>query len=423
MKIAILNARVIDPKNQVDENTNVYIQDGRIIARAANLDGFKPDHVIDAKNYIVCPGLVDLNANVTKGARWENTFTQNLRLALEAGITHFATNAFIKERSFSPQEIKYLNQLSGSKLAKPYFIGSLTQDQQGQRLSELSLLKDAGCIGFTPGTLNSSNTLVSRRCYDYAAMLDLKIFITPNDYYLSQQGFMHEGAVSARIGVAGIPVLAETIALAKELLLIEATEIKAHFGRISAAKSVELLIAANKKLPITSDVAIHQLYLTENEVRLENGLCHVQPPFRSTSDLNSLRKAIKEGHIEAITSDQINLSKQVKQVPFQDSEPGIASWPLLLPLALRLAREESISLLNVIEFITSAPAAILGIDAGHLTVDTSANITIFDPNQTWVLSEQELQRYGTNNPFAAGELQGKIKYTIVDGRIVYQASA
>jgi dihydroorotase len=252
-------------------------------------------------------------------------------------------------------------------------------------------------------------------------MLGLKIFVAPEDPFLSEHGVMHEGQVSTRLGLSGIPVLAETLALAQELILIEDTGVSAHFGRLSSGHSVELLRSAHDKgLIVTSDTAIHQLYLTEVDVHLDSGLCHVRPPFRNISDKNGLRAGIANYLITAITSDHKTLPLLVKEVPFQDSEPGIASWPVLLPLVLRLATEEQIPLTTALACITHQPAKILGIDAGHLKLGARADVTIFDPKEHWTFDKNDLDNFGHNTPFANWQLQGRVKCTIIDGEIAYR---
>jgi dihydroorotase len=421
MKVAILGGRVIDPSNQFDGMANLFIADGVIVQRSTApwLD-FKPDLTIKAEGLIICPGLVDIKANILSFADNSRAFFENLKNALAAGITHLATPAF-SDRCLHATEIKYLTRASDQH-AKVYFIGALTQNLQGKCLNELVLLKEAGCIGFTNGYYPVQNTLIKKRCYNYASMLGLKIFMVLNDSYLTDNGCMHQGIISTQLGLPGIPVLSEAIALAKELLLIEETGIAAHFYHLSAKKTVDMLEKAGKSSTISSDVAIHQLFLTEKDVSISDGFCHVRPPFRTEYDKESMRGALKKGNINAISTDHIRVSQEKKEVPFQDSAPGIASWPLLLPLTLKFAAEDQIPLIQALGFITTQPALALGIDAGHLCQGKLANILLFDPAQKWSLSEEDLGKFGSNNPFKNWPLQGRVKYTFVDGQLAYKDS-
>jgi dihydroorotase len=419
-KITIRGARIIDPLNKIDGNYNLYVADGKIVACCPQLSDFRADFTIDAKDYILCPGIVDLQANVLSDNICPDYFSLHLHAAVRAGITHLATNAFVENRSLQPLEIMFLKTLSNqAKKAAVYFKGALTHNLALTQMNELMLLKEAGCIGFSNGHRGIPNTLIKRRCYDYCSMLGSKIYIVPEDFYLGQAGCMHEGFTSTRLGLPGIPSLSETLALSQELMMIEEMGLSAHFCQISAARSTALLEKITKrKWTVTSDVAIHQLFFTDKDVRLDNGLYHVRPPFRTESDLKALRQAIKRGDIDAISSDHITCPQQAKKLPFQNSKPGIASWPLLLPFTLKLAKEEDLPLLNAIACITSKPAAIMGIDAGHLSKGMNAHIVIVDPNEKWSFSEDELSQFGTN-----WELEGRIKYTLVNGEIAYQDSA
>lgn len=419
-KIAILGGRILDPANQIDQIGNLVIAAGKVVGIQETLTDFSSDETIDATNLIVSPGLVDLNADLfmTQMSSSER-FWEQRRQALRAGITHIATSAFVDNKSLQIPEIEYFAQaLAHQSMAEISLIGPLTENLEGTRLSELQLLTNAGCKGFSNGKRAIVNTLVKRRCYDYAAMLGTKIFINPEDAFLGAQGLMHEGEVSLRLGIPGIPALAETVALAQELLLIEETQVPAHFRHLTSAKSVALLARALQEgLKVTSDVAIHHLYLTDMDVQLDSGLTNVRPPLRSSEDLRILRDGIKNGIIQVITSDHIYRSAVKKDLPFQDAEPGIASWPVLLPLVLRLSEEADIPLSTALACITHHPAKILGIDAGHLSEGAKANVLVFDPKEEWALQQEDLNTFGHNNPFKNWLLKGKVKHVVHQGTV------
>ncbi len=420
-KMVLTNGRVIDPANQLDEITNLYIADGKIVACASRFADFEPEIVVNAKDKIICPGIVDLQANILQSVQGLQAFSDYLQRALEIGITSVGIPAFLNNRCLEATEIRYLTGITHSKQsAKPYFIGPLTQNLQGDRLAELMLLKEAGCIGFSNGFSPIDTLLTKHRCYDYAASFQLKVFIHPQDFFLSPRGGMHEGEVSARLGLPGIPALAETVALAQEFSLIESTKIAAHCFHLTCAQSLPLLeMSIAQGLCVTADASISHLYLTDLDICLNNGLGNIQPPLRSSTDKDSLRNALKKGLLKSIASAHISLAKEAKEVPFQNSQPGIASWPLLLPLTLRLAREEQIPLSQMIDAITHQPAKILGINAGHLSPGGVADVLVFDPNEEWTLVEENLNDFGFNSPFRNWLLCGRVKYTIVNGQIGY----
>jgi dihydroorotase len=421
-KLAIVGGRVLDPLNQVDLIANVYLAEGKIYKiTPQKAEDFQPETVIDATGCVVSPGFVDINAALFDSGFCDEDYIANLEKAGRAGITHLSAYAFMPKHVLDSNEIAYFKELSSkAKGANAYFIGALTQGLKGQRLNELKRLQEAGCIGFSNGHQAIKSNLVLRRCYDYASMLGLKLFISLEDPDLSASGCMHEGEVSMRFGLRGIPSLSEHLAITRELLLIEETGISAHFCRFSSGKTVELMALAKNKVAVTGDAAIHQFFLTDEAIQLENGLYHVTPPFRTERDQEQLKMALNKDEIDAIVSDHIQLPKQVKEVPFQDSKPGIASWPLLLPLLLQLVREKTLTINQAIALITHQPARILGIEAGSLCQNPLANITIFDPNKFWYLSNEDLNYFGANNPFQTWRLTGKVMYTIINGKVVYQ---
>lgn len=410
-KIAVVGGRIIDPANQIDERTQLAIADGKIIARSTHLTDFSPDITLDASNCIVCPGLVDVKANLCLSNHDVNKFDQQLQDAAKAGFTDISAYAFDDNRCLEIPEIKYYSQ-ERVHSARVHFLGSLTHKLEGARLTELKLLKVAGCVGFTNGNRAIINTLVKQRCYDYAAMLGVKIFIEAEDPFLNQFGLMHEGEVSVRLGIPGIPRLAETIALTQELQLIEATKIAAHIYHLSTAQSIDILSKAKQGgINVSADVAIDQLFLTEQDINLDNGFAHVRPPLRTDQDKIALREGLKKGVITAISSNHTNIYSLSKNVPFQDSQPGISSWSVFLPLILRLTSETNLSLPTVLSFVTNKAADILGIDAGHLSIGSKANVLVFNPEEHWSLHEE-------NSPFKNWALKGKVKSVLVNGLVI-----
>lgn len=416
-KILIRNGRVIDPLNKIDGYYDVYIAEGKIQAIVEPLADFEPDVILDARSQIVCPGFVDLGANILESVQGYDQFQAYLRQALFSGITSLVTRASTPMRCLETSEILYFRSLSGAsnQSAKIYFIGPLTKHYKGDRLAELVLLHEAGCIGFTNGISSVESPLVKRRCYDYAASFQFKIFIYPQENSLTPKGGMHEGEISACFGLPVIPALAETFSLSQELALIEATNIDAHFFSLSSSQSMPLLREARRKgLSVSAGVSIAHLFLTEKDISLDSGFGNVLPPLRRMQDRLSLREGIKEDLLLSIGSDHTVLPKQVKAVPFQDSEPGLASWPFFLPLALRLADEEDLALSKILAAITYKPAGILGIDAGHLTPGHSADLIIFDLNAVKEISQKPLK----DICLPKEESQGYVEYVLVDGEII-----
>jgi dihydroorotase len=300
-------------------------------------------------------------------------------------------------------------------------IGALTQGLEGEHLASMQALQGAGCVVMGNARRPVTSTLVQRRALEYAATLGLTVFINAEDPWLGADGCVHEGPVSTRLGLAGIPECAEVIAVGRDLMLIEQTGVRAHFGQLSSARAVEMIAEAQAKgLQVSVDVSAHQLYLTEMDVSDYNSLCHVRPPFRSQRDRDGLRRAVSTGIISAICSDHQPHDRDAKLAPFAATEPGISALETLLPLTLRLVDEGVLKLERAIAKLTYQPADILGIDAGRLTVGSPADVCIFDPGAHWSVSEETLVSAGKDTPFLGWELNGRVTRTLLAGRTVFE---
>ncbi|MBK8182208.1 MAG: dihydroorotase [Candidatus Competibacteraceae bacterium] len=422
MRIAIRGGRLIDPAQHIDTITDVFIAEGRIAGIGRPPEAFAVERIIDARHRIVCPGLIDLCARLREpGMTHKATIASESRAAAAAGITTLIcppdTDPVIDEPSVV-ELIRRRTKAAGQ--ARILALGALTHRLRGERLAEMAALKDVGCVGVSDGGHPISNTLVLRRALEYAATFDLTVFLTPLDPCLGH-GLAHEGQVASRMGLAGIPAAAETGAIARDLELIRDLGVRAHFGRLSCARSVELIARAqSERLPVTADVAIHQLYLTEMDLAGFDSQCHVQPPLRGLRDLDALRLGLASGVLGAICSDHQPHEPDAKQAPFGDTEPGISGLDTLLGLSLRLARDAELSLAMVLERLTAGPARILGLDSGHLKTGAVADICIFDPEAHWRVTADNWRSRGQNSPFLGWELPGPVTHTLLEGRVVYE---
>lgn len=300
-------------------------------------------------------------------------------------------------------------------------LAALTIGLRGEQLAEMGDLREAGCVGVSNALVPIENTDVLRYALEYAANCELPVFLSPQDAWLGRSGCVHEGSISTRLGLSGIPEAAETIEVSRDLLLMELTGAQVHFSHLSTARAVELLAQAQAKgLPVTADVCAHQLFLTDMDITDYNSQCHVYPPLRSQRDRDALRAAIQAGTVSVICSDHQPHEKDAKLAPFAQTAAGISGLDTLLPLTLRLAEEMRLPLPQVLRAVTCNPAAVLGIDAGHLTVGSVADICVFDPKVEWQLSTDTMYSLGINSPFLGWHLTGRVRYTIIDGRLVYQ---
>ena len=423
MNICIANGHVIDPASGLDKISHVYISKGVIRAVGRKPDNFEIKKTIDASGRIVMPGLVDLSARLREpGDGCKANIASETRAAAAGGITTLCCPPDTMPIIDTSAVVELIHRRAAqSGMARVVCLGALTHALEGKRLAEMYFLKKAGCIGVSNALRPVADAEVMRRAMEYAATCDLTLFLYPEDAWLGG-GNMHEGAYSTRMGIPPIPESAETVAIARDLLLLEETGARAHFMRLSTARGVEMIRDARRRgLPVTADVSIHHLHFTHKDAEDYNSLCHVKPPFRHHTDLQQLLAGIKDGAISAICSDHQPHDHDEKMGPFTVTEPGVSSLDVLLSLALRLVDQEQLDRQTVIKALTQAPAQILGIHAGTLQAGAAADICIFDPGQTWTVSNKTLISEGKNTPALGLELKGKVIHTLLNGKTVYQA--
>jgi len=423
MKLRITNGRVIDPASQLDAQLDIFIDNGKIIALADHHNDFIADQTIDASNHIVCPGLIDLSTRLREpGQEQAATIESETRAAVKGGITTLCVPPDTTPVIDTPAVIELIeDRAKKAKRTMVLTVGALTQNLEGEYLSEMLALKEAGCVAVSNGLAPIKNTLIQRRAMEYAATLGLTLFINASDPSLASQGCAHEGLVSTRLGLGGIPEEAETIAVARDLLLIEKTGVRAHFHNISTSKAVEMLRdAKNKGLDVTADVSAHHLHLSEHDIGNYDSLSHVLPPLRSTRDREQLQQAVREGVITAISSHHQPHDNDAKLGPFAETAPGISGLETLLSLTLKLVDDDELTLQQAIACLSSQPADILGIEAGQLKVGAQADICIINPDAHHECQPEHFVSAGKNSPFAGWLFNNEVQTTLFKGNIVYQ---
>lgn len=424
-RILIEHGRVIDPANSIDRSGPVYIADGKILALFEQPDGFEPDRVIDASGQIVCPGFIDISTRLRQpGQSRKATFDSETRAAAAGGITTLVLQPDTRPAIDTPaitELVKELAEKSAYRQILP--IGALTKKLEGQELSSMLALKQAGCIAVGNGGRPVSNLLVLRRAMEYAASHDLLLIYRPDEQSLSNNGCAHEGAFATRYGLPGIPDTAETVALAQCLELAELTGCRVHFGQISCRRSVIKIQQARKYgLDVSADIAAHQLHLTENDMKPFDSSYHVLPPLRSEQDKQYLRKAFAQGIIGTLCSDHQPQDLDAKLGAFPETEPGMSALETLLPLMLKLVDEQLITLSQGIAALTQNPARVLRLESGTLTPGKSADICIFDPGLRWQVNRSTWHSKGINTPYWGETLTGRVSTSLQAGGIIYQGS-
>jgi len=424
MNTLITNARLVDPASELDEVADIAIQKSKILGVGSQIPStFKADKVIDASGLWVLPGIVDLSAYLREPGQENKTrILFETYAAVSAGIT---TICCMPEKS-SPIDSGATVKLIRSKAKQAGFarirmIGALTEKLQGEQLSHMGSLKYVDCVGVSQGWEPMKDLATLRKAMEYASTHELPLFLHPLEHSLMETGGMHEGALSTRLGLPPIPVAAETAAMAQILALVEQVKCPVHFCRLSSADSITLLKQAKENgLPVTADVAAHQLFLTEMDLCDYNSLCHVIPPFRSERDRDALRQAVADGTIDAICSDHQPHEIDAKLTPFEESSPGISGFETLLPLVLRLVEEKVINKNQAIAYLTHKPASLINSNAGTLQAGKKADLSLFDPQEFWQLDANKLLSHGKNTPFTGWSFAGKTIQTFVKGQSVFK---
>ncbi len=424
MNIHIKNGRVIDPKNNIDAQQDLFIAAGKIAAIGSAPAGFVADKVIDASGLVVAPGLVDLAARLREpGYEYMATLESEMDAAVAGGVTSLACPPDTDPPLDEPGLVEMLKHRARNlNQARVYPVGALTAGLQGQELTEMAELVDAGCVAFSQADAPLTDTRVLMRAMQYAATFDYPVWLRPQDSFLAKNGVAHDGEVATRCGLPAIPVSAETIALSTMLALARDTGVRLHICRISSAAGVEMIRAARQQgLAVTCDVSMNHVHLSEMDIGYFDPNCHLVPPLRSLHDRTALRAGLLDGTIDAICSNHAPVDEDAKQLPFAEAEPGATGLELLLPLVLKWAQQEKLGLSDALARATLLPARILGLDAGHLGVGAAADVCVFDPEAWWKVVPAALKSQGKNTPFTGYEMQGKVRYTLVDGQVVYQA--
>ena len=420
--IRITGGRVIDPANSLDRVCDVYLAQGHVLGIDRAPDGFTAELVIDARGHVVCPGLVDLCARLREpGDEHKATIASETRAAAASGITTVCCPPDTTPVVDTPAVVELIHQRArASDMARVEVIGALTQGLQGTQLAEMGALGVAGCRGVSNASVAIADTEVMRRALEYAATFELTVFVRPEDPSLARGRVVHHGETSTRLGLPGIPEMAETIIVARELLLVEQTGARVHFSQLSTGPAVDMVRDAREHdLPVTADVAMHHLHLTERDVLGFDSLCHVRPPLRTLADRARLRAGVADGTLSAVCSDHQPHERDAKQNPFPLTEPGISGLETLLPLALALVDQDLVSLPRMLEALTHAPAQILKIDRGTLTPGARADVCVFDPSARWKLDPSTMVSRGHNTPFIGRELTGRVTHTIRDAAPIH----
>ncbi len=431
MKILIQNGRLVDPASGRDETADVAIAAGRIVAIGGVSADFTPNRIIDASGLVVAPGLVDLAVRLREpGHEHEGMLESEMAAAMAGGVTSLVCLPDTDPPLDEPGLVEMLKfRARNLNLARLYPLGALTRGLKGDTLTEMAELTEAGCVGFSQAEVSCRDTLVLHRALQYASTFGYTVWLRPNDSWLGN-GVAAKGPLATRLGLSGVPVIAETIALNTIFELVRDTRARVHLCRISSAAGIELIRAAKAEgLPVSSDVSVNHLHLTDVDIGYFNAAMRLTPPLRQQRDRDAIRAALADGTVDALVSDHTPVDADAKNLPFAEAEPGATGLELLLGLTLKWGAESGLPLAKTLSAVTQRPVAVLGdaLDSlgsstGRLVEGGVADLCLFDPTAHWTVRPSALCSQGKNTPFAGYELPGRVRATIVGGHVAFEAA-
>lgn len=434
MKILIKNGRLIDPASNLDLVGDLAIANGRIV-HLGDVSDFSADRTLDAAGLVVAPGLVDLCARLREpGHEHEGLLESELAAAAAGGVTSLVCPPDTDPTLDEPGLVEMLKfrarKLSRCRL---FPLGALTRGLEGKALTEMAELTEAGCIGFSQAEVAVKDTLVLHRALQYAATYGYTVWLRPQDAWLGG-GVAASGSVATRLGLSGVPVSAETVALHTVLELVRATGARVHLCRLSSAAGVEIVRAAKREgLPVTADVSINSLHLSDVDIGYFDSAMRLTPPLRQGRDRDALRAGLADGTLDALVSDHMPVTLDEKAVPFAEATPGATGLELLLSLALRWAQDSGLPLSRGLAAVTAEPVRVLGsalgslaASAGRLVEGGVADVCVFDAGASWAVTPEALASQGKHTPFAFDrtgfELPARVRFTLVAGHVAFESA-
>ena len=432
MKILIRNGRVMDPARGFDQQADIAIDGNKIAAIGAAPAGFVADREIDAAGQWVLPGLVDLAVRLREpGHEHEGMLQSEMAAAVAGGVTSLVcppdTDPVLDEQGLV-EMLKFRAEKQHKSRLFP--MGALTVGLKGETLTEMVELTESGCVAFGQADVPLPSITTLSRALNYANTFGYAVWLRPQDKDLGK-GVAASGALATRMGLSGVPVAAETIALHTIFELIRGTKTRVHLCRLSSAAGVELVRRAKAEgLNVTADVSINSLLLTENDIGYFDSSARLTPPLRQQRDRDTLSAALADGTIDALVSDHTPVDEDAKVLPFAEAEPGATGVELLLSIAIKWSQEGNLPLARAIASITSSPVAVLGKALGEqqallgrLTPGAAADLCIVDPAASWTVTPQNLTSQGKSTPFSGYELPARVRYTLVDGQVAFERTS
>ena len=421
--LVITGGRVIDPETKTDRIADVFIRDG-IIKKVEKARGkVKAKEIIDAKGKMVVPGLIDMHTHLREpGREDEETIYTGSCAAVAGGFTSICCMPNTQPPIDNQETVKFVYQKAKEAKCRIYCIGCITKGRKGEELTEINDLVQAGAVAISDDGKPVSNPQVLRNALEYSRMFDLPVISHCEDLNLSANGVMHEGFVSTNLGMCGIPSIAEEVVVARDIALAEFTQARMHIAHISTEGSVELIRQAKKRgVKITCEATPHHFTLTDEIIRTFDTNAKVNPPLRTKKDVETIRRGLKDGTIDCIATDHAPHSIEEKEVEFDFAPPGLVGLETAMGLVItELINKRVLSWTQAMAKLTVNPARVLNLGGGRIKRNSPADITVIDPSASWVVDPSEFHSKSKNSPFGGRKLQGKVCYTLVDGKVVFE---
>tara|TARA_Y100000590_G_scaffold445395_1_gene577472 strand:+ start:426 stop:1718 length:1293 start_codon:yes stop_codon:yes gene_type:complete len=423
----LINARIIDPKNNLDEMGGLIIDSKGLIKAVGKkvANGNLPSSVdkIDLKKQVLIPGIVDMRVFVGEpGYEYKENFRTLSNAALSGGVTSVVSMPNTSPAIDNVSMVDFLKRRGRDKSKINIFpAATLTKNAEGRQMTEFGLLKRKGIVAFTDGIKTVQDPEVMSRIMNFASQSQSLIMQHAEDNILSNGGLINEGEISTRLGLKGIPFLAEKIIVERDLSFLEEYFCRYHISQISSEKTVSVIRKAKKEGKIfTTGVSINNLSLNENDIGDFKTFLKLSPPLRTENDRQSLVESINDGTVDVIVSDHKPEDEESKRLTFAQAATGASGIETLLPLTLELFHNKSVNINKLIKSITSNPAKILGINKGSLDKGYDADLCVLDLNKSWTVDKNKLKSKSKNTPIENRKLQGQVLKTFIKGELAYE---
>lgn len=423
-QLLLQNGRIIDPKNNIDETGDLLIQDGKIsqIGKTGAFPCPQGTKTVDLAGKWLLPGLIDIHVHLREpGEEYKETVASGTKAAAAGGFTAVACMPNTKPVNDGQAVTSLiLTKAAQEGSARVYPVGAISKNSQGTELAEFGELKRAGAVAVSDDGRPVANSQLMRRALEYSGNHNLLVISHAEEMSLSTSGVMNEGALSTRLGLRGIPRVAEEIMIYRDLALAEYVNRPIHIAHISTRESVELIRRAKAKgCKVTAETAPHYFTLTEEAIGKYDTRAKMNPPLRTADDMAAIIDGLADGTIDAIATDHAPHSDMEKDVEFDQAANGIIGLETAVPLTLALVRKNLLTPARVVELLSTGPARILGVAGGTLSLGSAADITVVDPDRKFVYTKEQIVSKSSNSPFLNWELTGKAVLTVVEGRITY----